>query len=623
MNKLIITLLFICYVQGSFAQEYHPEYEDDYIGWKVIYKFKGYTKPLQVDEKKYSAAQLSIADSFANWMQASYQPKGGMGDIRKYLSPKKDIYAERYNEAVPHSYGTNAMTYRFLKRQNDKWVPENNLGISWTIAANEIPLINRLVGINTNKVCLFTIPAFDEEVIAEQPGSLQAAEKRLYDLSACSSLNRFIFYTKPNQGNDEPLSLNVILSKNNRFPFVHVTIGEMLQYAEDAIPVKTGEEKQSVAEQYSTRPNDKDFYTKQITDRYEKVKATIKQLREKYKNRLNEPAYSTYGGFSMTDLQNGRDIFLKTADGTAFNKSYPVYRVDPQLEPLCKTDKPQWIVVKWKGGSMDQSYFKHMHESIVTNFNFDYVYNFFFDPEKVKGKPYTPLHSPVSEDKPVLQEKPVSTKPTESDPSVFFFDDFSTTAPGQKPNGWKSEMNTNAKYATVVSIKGSNQNWLEIKGNSFVIPSGMKKPLPQNFELSFDLAVPRDIPWGAKALELYLCTQNKLNENDGFIKIRFRAGFSGRPGEITVETRFGTAFSSNKTDYPGIGFSNDKELNQVHVKLLKNGEAIQLLFDDNIVADLPKGLPASTLFNWVQFKHSNSDADNQTYFIGNFKIKKR
>ena len=37
---------------------------------------------------------------------------------------------------------------------------------------------------------------------------------------------------------------------------------------------------------------------------------------------------------------------------------------------------------------------KYLHESIINNFNFGYVYNFFFDPEKVKGQPYKPLRSP-------------------------------------------------------------------------------------------------------------------------------------------------------------------------------------------------------------------------------------
>lgn len=370
------------------AQNYHPEYENDYLGWIKIYNYKGYVKPLQVEEKKYSPAQLSIADSFANWMQASYTPKGGLGDIKKYLTPKKNVYGERYNEAVPPSYGASAVTYHFLKKQNGKWAPENNLGIYWTIAANEIPMDNRLESINTNKVCLFTMPAFDEELIKQQPNTEEAKEKKLLDLSGYPALTKYIVYTKPTLNNQEQARSVVILSKNNRFPFVRVTIGEMLKYVEEAFPVKYAEEKQTAVEQNSYDAKHLESAMKNLNSKYDNAKATLNRLKEKYKNRLNEFAYG--GNYSIITLANGQDIFTMGSDTEKFNKTLPVYRVDPQLEPLCKTDKPQWILIKWFGGEMNQPYFKHMHESIINNFDFDYVYGFFFDPEKVKGKNTSP-----------------------------------------------------------------------------------------------------------------------------------------------------------------------------------------------------------------------------------------
>ena len=38
---------------------------------------------MKVDAKLYSANQISICDSLANWIQASYMPKGGLGDVKK------------------------------------------------------------------------------------------------------------------------------------------------------------------------------------------------------------------------------------------------------------------------------------------------------------------------------------------------------------------------------------------------------------------------------------------------------------------------------------------------------------------------------------------------------------
>ncbi|MFN8357978.1 MAG: hypothetical protein U0Y10_26185 [Spirosomataceae bacterium] len=617
MKKVIIISLLTVVFGSSFAQGYHPDYEDTYLGWIKMYHFKGATKPLQVDEKNYSLAQLSIVDSIANWMQASYVPKGGLGDIIKYVTPKKGLYAERYNEAIPQSYGARAVTYLFLKKQNGKWVPENNLGITWSVCANEIPMYMRLMELNTSKICLFTIDGYDEDLIKTQPNSDEAKQQKLYDLSTHPVLKKYIQYNVPGGANRSNL---VVLSKNNRPPFINVTIGEALQYAEEAIPVKQAEEKQVAQEKSTAR--DGDFFVNQVIEKFEKVKKTIDNLRKKYKNRLNEFAYTSYGGPSMTGLANGQDIFaISDMNGKErFDKRFPILRIDPELKERCKTDQPQWILIKWQGGALDQVVYKHMHESIIHNVDFDYVYQFFFEPEKVKGRPYKPLRSPIVEEKPVLMEKSETTKKAETDASVWFFDDFSTTVAGQKPMDWKSEMNAEAKPATVVNVQAQPAKWLEIKGNYFVVPEHLRKPLPQNFELSFDLAVPKDIPWGAKALELLLCTQNKLNENDGFIKIRFRAGFYGRPGEITLQTQFGSAYASNKTDYAGIGFSNDKVFNAIKVRLIKKAEQLQLYFDNNKIAELKQGLPASTLFNWLQFKHLNSSNDTEKYLVTNVKI---
>ena len=618
---LFFSLLFMAAFTAD-AQNYHPEYEDDYIGWIKIYNYKGASKTAQFDEKKYSIAQISIIDSFANWMQASYTPKGGLGDITKYLTPKKNPYAERYNEAVPPSYGASAVTYLFLKKGNGKWIPENNLGFYWTIAANEIPLDNRLTGINTNGVCLFTIPRYDEVILREQPNAEMAREKKLWDLSGYPALSKYITYTKPTLNNQEQARNVVILSKNNRFPFLQVTIGEMLKYMEEAIPVKYAEEKQTAYDQNSYDAKHLASAMAGLDTKYDKAKAMLNRLKEKYKNRLKEFAYGNYGdNYSVITLANGQDMF--TTDGEKFDKSFPVYRVDPQLEALCKTDKPQWIMIKWFGGSLDAPAFKHLHESIINNVDFDYVYNFFFDPEKVKGKRYQPKRSPVFEETAVVLEKSKDAKRMEADASVFYFEDFSSTDAGQKPNGWKSELNAVAKPAMVVSMKDRKEKWLEIKGHYFVYPQNIKMPLPRDFEMSFDLAVPRDIPWGTKAFEIYLGTKGRFDETVPSINIRLRAGFSGRAGEGSIAGKFGNGYFNTTTNFETAGLSNDKDFNQVNLSIRKEGESLALFIDGRKLTDLPKAMSAGTIFNWLQFRQLNSDTDMQKYFITNIKIIKR
>lgn len=620
-KRLIFLLLIYLPLGKTLAQNYHPVYENDYIGWIKIYNYKGATKPAQVDEKKYSIAQLSIMDSFANWMQASYTPMGGLGDIKKYVTRKKNVYAEKYNEAVPQSYGASAVTYRFLKKVKDKWLPENNLGYFWNIAANQIPYSFRELAFNTNKVCLFILPFYDEKQIADNPNSGDAKTKNLYDLSAHPVLKKYIQYNL--KGYREDFGHNmVILSKNNRNPFLPVTIGEALKAAEDAFPVKYAEEKLTATEQNSYNASHLALALKTLDEKFEKAKATVIQLREKYKNRFNENAYLKYGGYAIQDFTNGTDIFTngQTSNDGSFDRSFPLYKVDPEMQMLCKTDQPQWIMIYWFGAMLDEPPYKHMHESIINNFDFDYAYNFFFDPEKIKGKKYQPRRSPVFEEKIAATEKSSEAKKMGADASVFYFEDFSSTSTGQRPNGWKSELNADAKTATVTNVKDRKEKWLEIKGQYFVFPQNIKMPLPQNFELSFDLAVPKDIPWGTKALEFYLGTKKNYDENAPSINLRLRAGFYGRAGEGSITGKFGNDYFNTYKIFDATGFSNDKELNNIKITLKKNGEIFQFFIDKNKITDIPKAIPAGTLFNWLQFKHLNSDADNQKYFITNIKI---
>jgi hypothetical protein len=435
-------------------------------------------------------------------------------------------------------------------------------------------------------------------------------------------LSKDIAYTKPTLNNQEQARNVVILSKNNRFPFVRVTIGEMIRYMEDAMPVKYAEEKQTAYEQNSYSANHLATAMANLDSKYDKAKAMLNRLKEKYKNRLGEFAYGNYGdNYSVITLANGQDMF--TTDGVKMDKTFPVYRVDPALEALCKTDKPQWIMIKWFGGELESPSFKHMHESIINNFDVDYVYNFFFDPEKVKGKRYQSKRSPVFEEKLVVLEKSKDAKKMEADAAVFYFEDFSSTQTGQKPNGWKSELNSMAKPAMVVGVKDRKEKWLEIKGQYFVFPQNIKMPLPRDFVISFDLAVPRDIPWGTKAFEIYLGTTGKYDERVPSLNIRLRAGFSGRPGEGTISGKFGNGYFNTEKNFETTGFSNDKEFNVVKVVVRKEGESIALFMDDRKLTDLPKALPSGTVFNWFQFKHLNSDTDVQKYFITNIKITKR
>src|SRR6476661_185606 len=90
------------------------EARDRVFGWMKIYDFKSATQPLTVDHRVYSTDQLSIANNFANWIQQSYVPVGGLGDVTRFVSEKLTA-GNQTTKSLPKSYGAYAKIYTDLK----------------------------------------------------------------------------------------------------------------------------------------------------------------------------------------------------------------------------------------------------------------------------------------------------------------------------------------------------------------------------------------------------------------------------------------------------------------------------------------------------------------------------
>ena len=103
-------------------------------------------------------------------------------------------------------------------------------------------------------------------------------------------------------------------------------------------------------------------------------------------------------------LENYPDVFEGNG-GTPTR--LPVYTIDPRVVELCKTDAPQWIVMYWTAHLNDPISLS-LHNAILNNVDFQYIYDYFFDPDKVKGQPYKPLRSPS------FTEAVVAGKPSEA-----------------------------------------------------------------------------------------------------------------------------------------------------------------------------------------------------------------
>lgn len=195
---------------------------------------------MKVDSKVYSANQISICDSFANWIQASYLPKGGLGDVKKTVSEKLGLY-NQHTVAKPQSYGAYTKTYTELKYNSSrKMEPLTNSHVWWGVFANAVPGDHPVRDICTPAQYYFTMPTAETEVDDEKI-------KKLLDLSKNNNIKLYISFGVKNAGFGG-VTEHVLLSKDNKSPFIKISKGEYLQALETAIPVFYDKEQKRISE---------------------------------------------------------------------------------------------------------------------------------------------------------------------------------------------------------------------------------------------------------------------------------------------------------------------------------------------------------------------------------------
>ncbi len=292
------------------------------------------------------------------------------------------------------------------------------------------------------------------------------------------------------------------------------------------------------------------------------------------------------------------------------------------MAELCKEDRPQWILVSW-WWTPNNPVERYMHESIINNFNFDYLYSFFFDPQKVKGQLYKPLRSAYVKEDVAATKASEGHKKNTSDKSIHFFEDFSTTGFGKKPMGWQAKLAFDGSSSVVTSLEGLDGNWVELRGH-YINATSLKKPLPRNFTLTYDLVASQNFTWGAKGLTLQLSKETSPGNAESYLKLKLRPGFNGSDGEATLEAKFPAppGYLNVTKWYTANGFSNNKKNNRITVTVKKSDEKLQVLIDKTQIAEFEKAIPAAHLFNALSFDCSGNSNENDKFYISNIKITK-
>ena len=607
---LIGAMTLVCSLSGtaqSRQQIPKSELEDQVLGWIKVYNYQPATAPITMDARVYSPAQLTIARNFANWMQASYLPKGALGDVLQIRNAKLSPYNQN-TAAHPNGYGALAKLYTDLMYDaNKKIVPLTSGALLWAIEANGF--YGESIGtISTPEHSYFTLPTFEQQGFGTD---LDQAS----DVSGHPVLRQFPtrFVRNSVSGNQRL----VVLTKDHRDPSVTVSKGEYLQALEAAVLREYADEQLKIARDNKGNQRSIDYFTGYLNTNHAKRLAVLRNNKEKYKARLQETA-EIWTQEPGVLLENYADVFVGNGGS---EKRLTVYTMDPRVVELCKTDAPQWIVVYWTAHLNDPANLS-LHQAVLNNVNFQYIYDYFFDPEKVKGQPYRPLRSPSVTETIVAGKPSAVAAKSAADPTVVFFEDFSSSVVGKKPLNWTSNLNNTGGSSVVTELKGLDGHWASMSGMK-VTPTNMKGSLPRDFEVSYDVVAAQGYRWGAKGLILKL---SKTAGPASFLSVKVRPGFDGRDGEVEIEGKFPSAqdYLNDTKWVKAPGFSNNAVNNRVTVTLKKKGDLLQVFIDQTKVAEYEKGVPPGFQFDAMSFDLTGNtaiDAADERMFISNIRIK--
>ena len=625
----LLVLLIGFSLQASAQLTAEQRIQDSVIGWWDNNRFDNALKPTTDPLQK---KRVDITSLFVDWVKKSYTPIGGLGTVTRINNSNSfGVKFLVWNVSHDKEWTDDKGHFRPIAEENTPF------GL-W---CNMIPASYGVPFLNGNGAHYFTWPT-------DGYGSA-AKDKKDIDLKKFPAISKYI--TRNNE------SQIVILAPGNKLPFVEVTIGEYLNGAMGNVDRELQKRKDDILDanrgtDEATVKRRESFYANQ-DEQFERFRKGIRKWLEVYKDRLNEPALVNHLQPTINDFYGDIDPLKK---GIA-DPVYPVYKVPKDIMEKCKTEKPQWITAHFYYENKENgNQLYELYRSMTENLNYDYIYNYFFDPEKVKGKPYTPANEEQLKArldgyrKKIVAAINPAAAVTSSHPDAFFFEDFSSGSEGSDPANWYFKRY--GKHAMVTTVKNQSGKWLQLGYGTPVNPTLLKKPVPENFTLEFDVATDGDFEsrtGGAINLSLNsrpartdgveasagnganvsidIIAGNERDYNNNNYMGMLRVKINATP-EVNVEN-----FSSGISyEYPLREFTNKKTKIHVAVKLKDN--VVTVLVNNMPVAVSANfkmtyggkcincGVPAGTKFNSIFWNNTTNDADNIKVYIGNVKITK-
>ena len=177
----------------------------------------------------------------------------------------------------------------------------------------------------------------------------------------------------------------------------------------------------------------------------------LESTRPKYQNRLNETAEVPSLQPSAL-LENKPDIFDEQRASAA---SIPGVQDRPGDGGTGEDRQPSVDprVVGWRDRTSRVG--KQLSDAILNNFDFDYLYNYFFDPAKVKGQPYKPLRYPLARGDSGRDDGGVGRRKSHAaNPASTSLTTFPRRLPGRNPSAGRVRSQASSRSWTACPATG-------------------------------------------------------------------------------------------------------------------------------------------------------------------------
>lgn len=395
-----LTLIFLIYLAALNlqAQEMRAPYSNVDVGWKKKIVFNTPPTTMKVDDRNYSVKQVGDAQTMLTWMQATFSPKGMLGDSKWYLNASAksepvtskyfglDEAAKRNRTALPHLWGAYSKFNVFLKKDaSGKYVEETPHEIRWNIEVNGIENISwQIPAISTPEDYYFLMPRYEIGMrgLMESDYSKNAANFRGF--TNHPNLKKYDHYYVPSRtlspgSNDYYI---VVMTKDQKpLPFEHVTVSDFIKQMERQLPMLI---------EMHRNPREGEVKFK------ERVLRGFQIFKDRFAAKANEKVYLNEG--LQLDLLNFSNADEKSTfrwlQTTAIEKEtgypyFPLLKTGKRLKEASMNGEAQWLFMRWEP-PMSKTLAGDVHymDSMLNRFNYDYVYNYFFG--KRPTEPYKP-----------------------------------------------------------------------------------------------------------------------------------------------------------------------------------------------------------------------------------------